>query len=750
MIEVPTELKVPEGYDVVSGPFTLPCSGQSIDITFNLPDEYKNLKLLRCKDGQCYEIIGMSNLENLTCGNESIHDSIERKLSERESYERIPEVFELQPPAKGLITEGQRVLISGRAKLEFTGWIPPYLLVTISTLNTSIAEPLNPSLGIVNVPQVITLEKAIQGKIPARIIFPYSETRKFESDTIQLFYYKNNEWNLIDGKNNPNEKSIEVTTDDLTQFEENNKIILAPLGVICYGCIEAFKQGYNYSGLHLKKVYDYGKSKDAFILIHGLMSSPRTFEFIVNDFKYNKQPAQIWTLEYSTGRDLDVIAQEFIDTLELHLDEYDHIYLIGHSLGSFVIQEGLLRANEAKKKDPLKYGFLDRVKNVVLIAGPHEGSPGVEVYRNMFKNLVNEKTSTQLFNMNSALLKKLSEGLLVQKMPNIQYYVIAGSRTYEFNLGIFKVKSEELLGIQGKNDGITTIKGAQRVGESYINNSCKDFFGIDLTHTELVTNPTALRVLERIMNQQRAEEKSDNAVLGYNQYFQSFIQSCTADEYFMIVGQRIEEEATYDPLNCKCGNGVCGVGENELNCPIDCATPTRLPGICLIAPVTLNFFSIIVILVFIAYLIEKYFIVYHREHHGRKLQYTTYVLLLLLAIASVWTRMVCKKTVPYAYLILLVGALYVIFIEVRELLSSNKKQTRETSLKIPRFAFAIPKAHLPPRAKSSLEKLDSALKHRRHHWLRIFTHQKRQKPKVQDPELRKIDEMLKRMKDKRE
>ncbi|MBS3128933.1 right-handed parallel beta-helix repeat-containing protein, partial [Candidatus Woesearchaeota archaeon] len=366
-ITLPEGVTIPEGYTIIKGPFQLTCQAEYLDVTFTLPDNYDNLKMLRCFGIYCSEITKKeTDFVNLQCGNRTIHKIISERLEKREDILFTPDqdliLEEEQTQESTEINEKQRIITHGRTKMELTGWIPPFFKITIEIPQHTITQPANPSLRIVGIPKIITIEKNREGMIPARILFPYAQQEGIEEGSIRLFYYKENQWNLLESNVNEKEGVLEVFISDLNTHAENNQILLATLGVKCALCKPSFleKQTYDYEATKLKQVYQYENGRDAYIFIHGLMSSPSTFEYVVADFQYSKQPGQIWVLEYSTGKDINRVAEEFIDEIEGHLDQYDRLHFIGYSLGSFVIQRGLEKAQKEQKKDSLRYRFLDK------------------------------------------------------------------------------------------------------------------------------------------------------------------------------------------------------------------------------------------------------------------------------------------------------------------------------------------------------------------------------------------------------
>ncbi len=77
---------------------------------------------------------------------------------------------------------------------------------------------------------------------------------------------------------------------------------------------------------------------------------------------------------------------------------------------------------------------------------------------------------------------------------------------------------------------------------------------------------------------------------------------------FLVIG--IEKEGPYDPF-CNCGNGKCDAGEDEVNCPSDCAvilSPT--PFILSLLP--------LLILLLIIILLSYSGITYYKESRKKK------------------------------------------------------------------------------------------------------------------------------------
>ena len=228
------------------------------------------------------------------------------------------------------------------------------------------------------------------------------------------------------------------------------------------------------------------------------------------------------------------------------------------------------------------------------------------------------------------------------------------------------------------NDGVTTTLGAQHIGNIYINNSCKDYFEINLTHTELIDHPISRRVIERIITHETAEVEKDKAIIGYNQYLRVKVKDCSSEDHYIVVGKRISESQTIAPLNCACSNGVCGEGEDEINCPIDCVSIIEpQQNICLIAPI------LIYILLAITLLVTSLNLGIKALRKDRKLarlilRIVTYLLLTITLSLAIYHYLKCGTLLYIAYLIMM----FIAALNILDLLIKRK----QPELTYPRLA----------------------------------------------------------------
>ena len=200
-----------------------------------------------------------------------------------------------------------------------------------------------------------------------------------------------------------------------------------------------------------------------------------------------------------------------------------------------------------------------------MVGVPNEGSVFVDVYEKLYRSLINKATKYKnIFNVNSKFVDNLRDGLITPTVPGIEYYVIAGTNPYELG------KISELKFINVTHDGIVSVKSAQHVGDSYMNDRCSNYWEVPVTHTQLIDDDDSRRLIEKIVAEEVFKDKGSENVIGHTKYFEFEIDECSSDYKYIVVGREIRLEEVYDSNLCLCGNGVCGEGENSVNCPVDC------------------------------------------------------------------------------------------------------------------------------------------------------------------------------------
>ena len=569
---------------MATDPFTLSCDGDSLDLTLNVPAGFTDLKALRCKKDGCTNIIEKEvTTKELVCGGKTVTQIRQEEITQRKESLALEDLGVIIEEGT-TITNAKRAIQSGKNRLEFTREIRVPFQAKISSPKSSVPLPKNPSAAIIGTPLEVTLRNA-QGPLAARITLPYIKPENYDQDSFAIFALTDGEWEYIESSTrDENNQKISAETNDLLKYVRNGVAQFAVIGTGCAACQQS----------KLAHTYSHEGARAAIILLHGFASSPKTWQFLIDEIALTNQPYQVYTFEFSASRPMMTTTREFMDLMELESGQFDTAYIVAHSLGGLITQEALHQSELAGTK----YTWLPKVKKVVLIGTPNDGTPGVDVFQNLFQSLVNEKSVFNLFNLNSQVMGELSKGMQVQRTPGIRYYAIAGTKPYEFNLGAFTVSTKELFKLVLPNDGITTTASAQHVGGQYINDSCKNYYQINLTHTDLVDNPLSRRVIERIVGED--QYKQTGTALGYNQYLRLQIEKCDPQEQIVIIGKPIKPAEEPAPLGCNCGNGVCGVDETPETCPQDCSAKIERPAQEIATEVAVYLVSTLV-LIFILY-----------------------------------------------------------------------------------------------------------------------------------------------------
>ncbi|MEA2035926.1 MAG: alpha/beta hydrolase [Nanoarchaeota archaeon] len=547
-----SKIKLPTGYSIIIEPFSADVNG-SFDITLSIPENYAEVKALRCKGEECSNI-RTKHVKELRCG-----DQITSEFLRKEVYlEPKFGTLELTETKKNLSNNEE--IKDDRFKVIFRGNFEK-LDVSLSMPSKRIKEAKNPHLKITGTPLIIKINDEIKEDIDATITLPYSNLEGFEEDSIGIYAMTGDNWDYIGGKIYKEDKTVTEHINNISRYlDENNEIQLSLMGILCSSC-------YNSS---LNKIYEPKEgSKDAVILIHGFGSSANTYQKLIDDITLTNQPFQLWSFEYPSSNHVKDNSITLADLLERNQGYYENIYIVSHSLGGLVAQQALHYSFLENKKAP-NYNYLNKVRKVLLVGTPNEGSPVVEIYRNAFRDLINDESGPALFNLKSKVMDELINGIITPQVPGITYYVIAGTKTYELNLLLFEISTEKIAKLYQKNDGIITTKSAQRIGDKYISNQCEDYWEINLTHTELIKDPTARRIIGRIISEDIS--KKDSAIVGHHKYFDLTVEDNSPGDNYIIIGKKLRDELIIDETGCKCGNGYCGEGEDEINCPSDCKT----------------------------------------------------------------------------------------------------------------------------------------------------------------------------------
>ncbi|MBI4149371.1 hypothetical protein HY491_02905, partial [Candidatus Woesearchaeota archaeon] len=561
------QAQVPKGYAILAEPFSVSCADQ-FELVFAVSNNFLDVHALRCGGSGCFRE-EIREQEMLLCPGE-VQQTEERELFTPDQFQfKISEV-------QGRLTPEALTVLSGEYAVEFSD---DAIGIGVRLSQPKGAEPAsrNPLAKIMGTPMVLKLTETGK-RLPVKITLPYIRDNSINEDGIGIYALKDGNWTYVGGKVIKERTRVQAEIDDITKYAEGNDVHFAAIGELCETCLfSVFKHVYT---------PPIG-SKDAVIMVHGLGSSPETFNQILKDIEATQQPWQAWTFGYPTTKRIEENAMEFANQMELYADYYDYIYIAAHSMGGLVTQQAVRYAYDENQKNPGRYRFVDKVKKIILVGTPNKGSPGAELLRDVV-GIISSSKEARLFDPQSSGVYQLIEGKSIPQVPGIEYYVIAGTRPYELDLGIKKLSSAELFTPGEANDGIVSVESAQSVGELFVNNTCKNYWGINTTHTELLFNPVSRKIIERTIAYEILKDvqgTADKPLLGNLRYVQ--LQASCGEANYLLVGKRVDPNKAPDPTQCSCGNGFCNVDENEYSCPSDCAVIVSVENLVAILPLLL-------------------------------------------------------------------------------------------------------------------------------------------------------------------
>lgn len=546
-------ISLPDGFEIVGTPIAPKCEGESLDLTFNVPQDFVDISVLRCQGSSCDEIKGFNtSLNELVCGGISAGDARQKEIESRPLFVS-PSEWGAKFESGKVIKSTDRFLLAGNYLFEFPDYVPNNFVVRAISPSKNVSNPVNPELFIVGVPVFLKVYNASAAGVRMRVRVAVPQLAHFDSSNLGFYVASGEGWDFVGGVVDDSGLFLEV--DDLSKFlGRDDSVVLSVMGLMCISCDVA----------SLEKIYS-GSSRDVIVFVHGLFSSPFTWQSLIDEYVVNKQPWQIWALTYPSNLTTSVLAGQFVDSLKLHASEFDNVYLVGHSFGAFVIQSALMSAVEQNAS------FVKKIKKVILIGSPNDGTPVLAAYQRFFRYVVNSKESAWLFSVSNRVVTELAKGLHIPRVGNISYYVIAGTQPYELNFGVARLATTDVFVFSGHNDGLTSVSGAQHVGYSYVNRSCEDFYEVPATHTDLTSFGDTKKIISRILSEDLWKSKSTSEpIAGFNKYVRFVASGCRSGEKYVIAGRRIGWKFVEAPLNCACGNAVCGFGENKTICPKDC------------------------------------------------------------------------------------------------------------------------------------------------------------------------------------
>ena len=519
-------VNIPQGYSVVIPEFNIECAGEDIKVTLSAPDNYEEVKALKCTEDKCSSST-LTRVNGIKC-----EDSYSKQLALRNTYinseyidtdiKEADKEIDINPSGSLINIDDNYFTFYGDAGKT---------RIKIMTRNKATTLPKNPSLTLLTTPILLRISK--NDNISVRVVMPYKPSESIEESSIAVYLNINKtEWVYVESYIDENKKTVTADIADITNYlDENNEVNIGLMGVLCTNCVNStFEKAYQPAT----------SSKDAVVLIHGLVSSPLTYQELLDDIKLTQQPWQVWVYGYPSSTSIDTNAIDFANSLEKNQQQYENIYIVAHSLGGLITQQALYYSYNENKKMPGKYNYLKKVRKVILIGTPNRGSPISEVYKDVFKNLVNVKTVYPIFNVNSKVIDDLSEGRIIPRVPDMRYYVIAGTKSYSFTNRFFKIAQD----LYEDNDGIISTDSASFVGGDYIRDKGNDYWELYASHTELIDIFEARRVIESIIADNVIENTDDIPIMGNNRYFELSVTKCSSSDDYLVIGKKIIYKTT--------------------------------------------------------------------------------------------------------------------------------------------------------------------------------------------------------------
>jgi pimeloyl-ACP methyl ester carboxylesterase len=580
-------ISVPEGYEVVAKPFKASCKGgETFSTSMMLPDNLENVTVLRCSGKACTS--RLATYTTRICPGKEVEEFRKEDVSNATA---APVNLSL---ASASLTSGNRSLKSGNYSFDMGETVQ----ATISASTEVQPLPANRNLRIVGTPIIIKFTES--GSDVINVTIPYLLGQGDDESSVAL-YAKRREGNetrwLYVGGSVDTVKKVVFAGVNLSKYADGDEVTLAPMTSYCPECGETE---------FVSKFTPDPDSREAIILLHGLWGVGRVWDGLVNEFELTNQPYQIWTFSYLATKPLDESARDLANYLEANQYRFDKLYIVGYSLGGLVAQSALKYAYEERLKDPSKYSFLLKLNKVLLVGVPNDGTPVIEYLDTFISEYINSQT-TDVMPMNSVVKDLLAKGISVEPVPNVSYYVIAGTQPYPFmqRLGLTRLLFGDKI-----NDGLVSVESAQHVGTGYLDQDCVNFWARPAVHTMIIDDRIGQKILGQIIASDLFKELSSEDVqtnlFGYSNYFELEIDGCSPDDLYVVVGKEMLPSEVERAAYCACGNGICDGLEDLSTCPADCHVVEK-PLLRRLIEYSLSMLALLIALLILAGLIFIFF-----------------------------------------------------------------------------------------------------------------------------------------------
>lgn len=528
------DIKIPAGYDLISPPFKWDCNKDAVDFSLSVSDNYEDIKVLRCDDRGCSPLPSIDTSEELLCQGKPVTGEEKDSLTAKATL--LPEDFRPLPPQRVIITDKNNRYEYGGITYQFSN-IATAFTATFSSPSKELPNLQNPSMSFFSIPVTLNIDPLPPG---LRVSIDYGDVSSSNAvqGTLELYAAGNSIWNKL-------------TSASKWSGNAAGEMTTSIVGLRCDDCVES----------RLTEEYN-GGGRNAVILVHGLLSRPDTWNSLTEHIKLSKQSYQVWTYAYPLDSTLEKSSADLASLLDQQAGKFDNIIIVSHSVGGLVVQQALQDSYQKK----LPSAYLRKVKGVVLVASPNKGSEGLKEY-DILNQLRSERTNIPLFPADAPLLQYALDGKFINPIRGINYYVVAGTKPFDFELITSKPK------ITAPFDGVVTTDSAQQLGNTKINDKCNNYFELYNTHTELIDDLLPQRVIGQLISNVFTDTTATQAYFGYNQYVHGSFSQCDSGDKFVVIGKL--KSGVSEVPGCECGDGVCGIGETEVNCPSDCSLKVR-------------------------------------------------------------------------------------------------------------------------------------------------------------------------------
>jgi pimeloyl-ACP methyl ester carboxylesterase len=542
------EAQAPSGCTPV---MSFSCSGDELQAGIMVPADVMVTGAFVVKDGRPIPVPA-SHASGPTCGSVSLSDIRSNQIASAapSSYDagklapvvRRERTIKVADADKSLSTEGADVI-----KIELLE--PADVTVVIDKVERTLPAPANPSLRLF---KPFKVSFAPEYKNGVRVTGKLNVPLYIDRSSVGLYALAGDTWfPILTGYE---DNSYVAIINDFRPFMTDNQVTFAWMGKHCPTCPDE----------KLELVYD-GGGNVAVVFVHGLTNDRTRFQPVIDRAIVTKAPYKIYTFSYQFDKPVESVAQELAKQLNVNSAEWSRAYIVAHSVGGPLSQ---LAVNHARNGG---YPVAGKVRKIVMAGQPGLGSP-IAAYLKLLSWLPTQQSVATVFGADTPFYTLAVNGLQVSQNPGTEPVVIVGTKELLLTQNDF-VES---------NDGAVAATSAARVHNRDLSaERCSKYFEVEENHLELVWAPgsvwTVWHIIAEDVNtpEARAVEVQDVSLGAVD---------CRPGDVIILCGEHVSQEAAFDATMCKCGNGVCGIGENSDKCPADCPTEFTFIYLCRLSP----------------------------------------------------------------------------------------------------------------------------------------------------------------------